>query len=131
MKVDVSTDIVIMRPPREVAAYAANPDNAPHWYVNIKSVEWKTPKPVQVGSKVAFVAHFLGRRMGYTYEVVEFVPDERLVMRTGEGPFPMETRYTWVAEGGGTRMRLGNRGAPTGFSRWLAPLVSIAVRRAN
>lgn len=64
---------------------------APEWYVSIKAVEWKTRPPVTVGSHVAFAAHFLGRRMAYTYEVVELIPGERLVMRTAEGPFPMET----------------------------------------
>ena len=42
-----------------------------------------------------FVARFLGRRLAYTYEVVDLVPGERLVMRTADGPFPMETTYTW------------------------------------
>ena len=31
----------------------------------------------------------------YTHEFVELVPDERAVMRTEHGPFPMETTYTW------------------------------------
>src|SRR6266545_3121832 len=132
MSVDVSSDIVIQRPRGEVASYSSNPDNAPTWYANIKSVEWKTPPPVKIGSQVAFVAHFLGRRMAYTYEVVDFVPSERFVMRTAEGPFPMETTYTWEsAPGGGTRMTLRNRGTPTGFSRLMAPLMSRAVRNAN
>jgi hypothetical protein len=30
--------------------------------------------PVQLGSKIDFVAQFLGRRLAYTYEVVEFAP---------------------------------------------------------
>jgi uncharacterized protein YndB with AHSA1/START domain len=132
MAVDVLTDIVINRPREEVSAYAADPSHAPEWYVNIKSVEWKTPPPVQIGSRMAFVAHFLGRRLAYTYELVEFVPGERLVMRTAEGPFPMETTYTWEPVGtSGTRMTLRNRGEPRGFARIAAPFMASAMRRAN
>jgi uncharacterized membrane protein len=129
--VDVLTDIVIDRPRDQVAAYAADPTNAPKWYVNIESVEWKTTPPVKVGSKMAFVARFLGRRLAYTYEITELVPGQRLVMRTAEGPFPMETTYTWEASGGGTRMTLRNRGEPSGFSKLSAPLMAAAMRRAN
>jgi hypothetical protein len=67
MTVDVLTEIVIERPCVEVAEYAANPDNAPTWYVNIKSAEWQTEPSLQAGARVAFVADFLGRRMAYTY----------------------------------------------------------------
>jgi uncharacterized membrane protein len=131
MHVDVSSDIVINRPGRVVADYAVDPSHAPEWYVNIRSVEWKTPPPVSIGSRVAFVASFLGRRLAYTYEVVELVPGERLVMRTAEGPFPMETTYTFETTPDGTRMTLRNRGTPAGFPRWIAPLLAGAMRRAN
>jgi hypothetical protein len=132
MSVDVLVETVIGRPVAAVAAYAADPSNAPEWYDNIASVEWKTPPPVAVGSRLAFVARFLGRRLEYTYEVAELVPGERLVMRTEEGPFPMETTYTWSSSGAGaTRMTLRNRGEPAGFSKALAPVMAPAMKRAN
>lgn len=132
MAVDVLTETVIERPVAEVAAYVGDPGNAPEWYANIESVEWLTEPPVAVGSRMNFVAHFLGRRLAYTYEVVELVPLERLVMRTAQGPFPMETSYQWSAEGdGATRMTLRNRGEPSGFAGVAAPLMAAAMRRAN
>lgn len=132
MNVDVQTETTIDRPLERVSAYAADPSNAPAWYVNIKSVEWETRPPLQQGSRVAFIAHFLGRRLSYTYEIVEWAPRERLVMRTAQGPFPMETTYTWEAAGAGrTRMGLRNRGSPAGFAALSAPLLSLAMRRAN
>ncbi|SFF53670.1 SRPBCC family protein [Blastococcus tunisiensis] len=131
-EVDVLTEAVIGRPVAEVAAYAGDPTNAPEWYRNIDSVEWETPPPVAVGSRMAFVARFLGRRLAYTYEVVELVPGERLVMRTAQGPFPMETTYTWQAvDDGATRMTLRNRGRPSGFAGIAAPAMAAAMRRAN
>lgn len=132
MQVDVVTETVIARPRATVADFAANPDNAPRWYVNIKAVEWRSPPPLRPGARIAFVAQFLGRRMAYTYEIVELVAGERLIMRTAEGPFPMETSYRWEdAAPGATRMTLRNRGAPSGFSALVAPFMAMAMRRAN
>jgi hypothetical protein len=132
MAVDVETSIDIDVARDRVAAFASDPENAPRWYVNISTVVLETPPPVAVGSRMAFVAHFLGRRIAYTYEVRELVAGERFVMSTAEGPFPMETTYTWAdTAAGGTRMTLRNRGEPSGFGQLAAPVMSRAMGRAN
>jgi uncharacterized membrane protein len=130
--VDVTTDIEINRPRAQVASYSCDPDNATDWYKNITAVDWQTARPVAVGSRIALVAQFLGRRLAYVYEVTTMIPGERFVMRTSEGPFPMETTYTWEDTlTGGTQMTLRNRGEPSGFSKLAAPLMARAMRRAN
>lgn len=130
--VDVLTEINITRPIEIVSEFAANPDNTPEWYVNINSVEWQTPKPITIGSLIAFKAQFLGRQLAYVYEIVEFIPGQKLVMRTANGPFPMETTYTWETINDNlTRMTLRNKGNPSGFSKLLTPFISIMMKRAN
>lgn len=129
--VDVVVEAVIRRPPEVVAAYASDPSNAPEWYANISKVLWKTTPPLQVRSEVAFLARFLGRELRYTYEVIEYTPTS-LVMRTAEGPFPMETSYRFESTPEAhTRMTLRNRGTPSGFSRLMSPFIRMAMRRAN
>ncbi len=130
--VDVLTQIEIARPIAIVSAYASDPDHTPDWYVNIQQIEWKTPKPLALGTQLGFEAHFLGRRLVYVYEVVELQPGKRLVMRTSDGPFPMETTYEWTRINGKlTKMTLRNRGNPTGFSKLFSPFMQMAMRKAN
>ena len=131
MAIDVICEVEIPRPRAEVATYAADPDNTTSWYSNIKAVEWETPRPLAVGSRVAFTASFLGRQLSYSYQIRELVAGERLVMSTAQGPFPMETTYTWHDAGDrATRMTLRNRGGPAGFAKVAAPVMARAMRRA-
>ncbi|KGM45004.1 SRPBCC family protein [Neobacillus niacini] len=130
--VDVITEININRPISQVSEYASNPDHAPEWYVNIHSAEWRSPKPLSIGSQIAFKAKFLGRELAYVYEIVEFVPGKKLVMQTSQGPFPMETTYTWKAiSDNQTRMILRNKGNPMGFSKIITPFMSFMMKKAN
>ncbi|WP_257474960.1 SRPBCC family protein [Bacillus sp. MCCB 382] len=126
------TDITIRCPIQKVAEYAADPDHAPEWYVNIDSAEWRTEKPLSVHSQIAFKARFLGKDLSYVYEIKEFVPGQKLVMKTANGPFPMETTYEWESiDGQTTKMTLRNQGDPIGFSRVMMPLMSVMMKKAN
>ena len=131
MPINVTISAEIDRPRTEVAAFSADPDNDTSWYVNIRKVEWLTERPVALGTRVARVAHFLGKRIAYTYIVDEWVPGERLVMRTEDGPFPMSTTYAWEDAGDGrTRMSVTNAGGPKGFFGLASPLLARQVRKA-
>jgi ligand-binding SRPBCC domain-containing protein len=129
--VDVVTEIEILRPRDEVFAFAADPSNVTAWYKNIKVVEWETPAPAAVGSRIRFQAQFLGRTLDYTYEITELEPRSRFVMATAQGPFPMETTYIWDDTPNGTKMTLRNRGEPSGFAAVAAPVMTAAMKRAN
>lgn len=129
--IDVEVETVVLRPPEVVAAYAGDPDNVPEWFAAIGAVEWRSEPPLRVGSELEFVAIFLGRRLPYTYRVVELVDGERLVMESVTGPFPLRTTYAWQpVDGGATRMTLRNQGTPSGFGRISAPVVAAAMKRA-
>ncbi|MEP7236078.1 MAG: SRPBCC family protein [Ignavibacteriota bacterium] len=131
-EVNVFTEITINVPCDIVSRYVADPDNAPKWYENIKSIHWLTPKPLTKGSLLIFTAFFLGKKLEYTYEVAQYLPGEKLVMKTADGPFPMETTYTWeITIPMVTRMTLRNKGVPSGFSAILSPFMEMAMRRAN
>ncbi|GAA1860793.1 SRPBCC family protein [Paeniglutamicibacter psychrophenolicus] len=128
--VDVACSIVIQRPRAVVAGYAADPSNAPSWYSNIDSAVHRGGPPLGAGTLVDFGARFMGRELKYTYEFVDWVPGRRLVMRTAQGPFPMQTTYTWEDEGAATRMVLANTGEPAGFSKVAGFLMDPMMRRA-
>lgn len=127
---DVVTSIEIKAPLKEVINYACDPDNARFWYNNIKSVAWKTPRPLKVGSLLTFGARFLSRDLSYTYEVTEF-SDHKFVMKTAEGPFPMETTYSFRTEKAVTIMTLQNKGEPSGFAKLFTPIMSMMMKLAN
>ena len=132
MSVDVTSEILIERPPGIVSAYVSDPANAPTWHDHIKSAAWISHPVAHVGSRIAIVAELLGRKLEFTYEIVEFEPGEKLVMRSIEGPFPMETVYRFEeTRDGHTQMTMRNHGEPTGMSKLMTPMIATAMRHAG
>ena len=127
---DVTAERVIARPRAEVAAYVTDWRNDPSWIGALRNVRLVTDGPLRIGSQVARVASFLGRRIEYVNEVVELEPDARLVMRSVRAPFPMTVTYEFEdAEDGGTRVRIRAGGDASGFYRLAGPLLSRAGER--
>jgi hypothetical protein len=62
-ELDVLTEVVIDRARPVVSRFVMDPENAPKWYANIRSVEWTSGPPLRPGARIAFVARFLGRRL--------------------------------------------------------------------
>src|SRR3954454_21500284 len=137
---DVTVEQQIARPRAEVAAYASDWRNDPSWIRALTDVRLGaepplhggrrgTEPPFSVGSRVARVAQFLGRRMEYVNEVTEWGPGERLAMRSVKAPFPMTVVYEFEDAGDGSLMRIRATGDATGFYRLAGPLLSLQVRR--
>jgi hypothetical protein len=130
--VAVTTDIIINLPKEKVAEFAANPDNVPQWYINIRSVQWQTPRPLKTGSQLLFSGRFLGRLLQNLYEVVEFIPGQKMVLRASNTPFGMETVIGWQAiDENTTRMTIRNRSIPRGLAKLFTPLMALALRWVN
>ena len=128
MAVDISVQIVINEPREEVAAFASDPDNDPVWIGGIVEAKTLTDPPFGKGTKVARVASFLGRRMEYEPEVVEYEPNA-LVSMKAESPFPMTIRYEFADAAGGMKMTIRVQGGGSGFYSVAVPLLSMMVRR--
>ena len=132
MSIDITAEVAIRRPVAEVAAYMIDPGNDPSWIGGVREVRMETAPPLQVGSRVARVASFLGRRVEYVNEVTEFDAERVLDMRSVKAPFPMRVTYSFESAAGGAETIVRNRvrGAPGGFFALFGPLLAPLVKRS-
>jgi uncharacterized membrane protein len=134
VSIDITAEVAIRRPLGEVAAYMIDPAHDPEWIGGVRSVRTETPPPLAVGSRVARVASFLGRRVEYVNEVTELDPERVLDMRSVKAPFPMRVTYSFAAgatDGAPTTVvRNRVRGAPGGFLALFGPLLGPLVKRS-
>jgi uncharacterized membrane protein len=130
MSTHVVVETRIARPREEVADYVVDWRNDPAWIRALSESALVTDPPLRVGSRVRRAAGFLGKRIEYVNEVVEYEPGRRLVMRSVQAPFPMTVVYELEDAGAGTLMRIRADGDASGFYRLAGPLLSRAVRRS-
>ncbi len=130
MSTDIAAETVIARPRDEVARYVVDWRNDPAWIGGIKESRLLTGEPFGVGSHVARVATFLGKRIEYVNEIVELEPQSRLFMRSVTGPFPMRITYAFADADGGTCVTVRVEGDASGFYRFAGPALSMMVKRS-
>jgi uncharacterized membrane protein len=129
--IHVEEQIRIQRPRAEVAAWAADPDNAPRWRKDVDKVEWKSQPPLRTGARIALTTPSLGLPLAYRYTVEEHVPGERTVLRTEEGPFPIETTLSFADAGdGATEVMLTTSGEKKG-SKVANRILERTIRRTS
>jgi hypothetical protein len=129
MSVDVTVEQRIERERGDVAAFAMDPANDERWIGALTSVRTLTDGPVGQGTQVERVATFLGKRIEYVNEIVEYAPPERLAMRSVKAPFPMTVTYEFEPAGdGATLARIRAGGDARGFYSMAGPLLSTMVK---
>jgi hypothetical protein len=130
MSVDVTVETRIDRGRDEVARFAMDPANDTRWILALDSARKLTDGAVGAGTRVERVAAFLGKRIEYVNEVVEYAPPGRLVMRSVKAPFPMTVTYEFDEVGeGATIARIRTTGETGGFYSVAGPLLAQAVKR--
>ena len=130
MSLDETAETTIRRPAAEIAAYMFDPTHDPEWIGGISEVEPLDTGPIRTGSRVRRRASFLGRRIDYVMEVVEFEPDRRLALHAIEAPMPMDVTYEVEPITDGARARVRVQGDAGGLYRLAGPLMGAQVSRS-
>ena len=130
MPVDVTVETLIQRAKDEVTSYAMNPDNDAEWISGIVTAKMLTEPPLSIGTQVSRVAKFLGKRIEYVLEVVEYDPGSLMQMKSIKGPFPMEVSYQFQETGDGTLARIHVKGEANGFFKIASPIMARSVKKS-
>ena len=99
IRVENSTQID--RPIEEVFAYVDDLGRLPEW-IDIIAESVPSEQPTKVGTRVNNSIRLLGRRFENILEVVEHVPNRRLILET-EAPFAVTATFSFEPVDGGTR----------------------------
>jgi hypothetical protein len=130
--VDVKTEIIINLPKEIVSEFVSDPGNTPGWCSQIKSVDWNQHAPLRAGVKIVFNEQGTRRYQQYVCEVIEIIPNQKMVMKTRHDNMRMETVIAWRAiDENTTCMTIWNRGIPRALSRIITPFMALAIRNTS
>jgi uncharacterized protein YndB with AHSA1/START domain len=122
--------VQIDRPPAEVFAYVSDPAHFPRWAGTlVKESRLTSPGPVAVGATFTQVNKLLGRRFTSDMRVVTYEPARRFEYETTAGPIRFAGHYTFTAVAGGTRFTSVDESQPSGWLRYLQPLLQPFAQR--
>lgn len=126
----VETSTHINRPVEEVFALVDDLARMPEW-IHILSESVPSESPTRVGTRVTNRVHLLRRDFDNTLEVVERVPNRRMVLKT-DTPFAVTATYLLEPGDGGTTFTTLLEAQPnaSGFFKLSEPILSrVATRR--
>jgi Polyketide cyclase / dehydrase and lipid transport len=121
--------VLIHRPPEQVFAFLADPENDPSWSTAAGTMVLTSERPVRVGSTVRQEGHFLGRRLEFALAVTVYEPNKRFGMKVTSGPIRFAGVRTVEAVPGGTKVIFAGGGESNGFFRVVEPLLTWMANR--
>jgi uncharacterized protein YndB with AHSA1/START domain len=121
--------VVIDRPPEQVFAFLANPENDPQWSSASQEMRKTSEGPIGVGTTFEQTNIFLGRRFKLSLEVTSYEAEKQFGMKVTSGPFKFAGIRVVEAAGSGTRVTLRGGGRSGGFFRMAEPLLERAAAR--
>jgi carbon monoxide dehydrogenase subunit G len=109
--------------------YLSRFDSAAEWDPGIESAKMLTPEPVGLRSRFELVARFAGGRVPLEYEIVEFEPGRRVVLRAENASIRSTDTISFHPEGSGTRVVYDALLEPKRARRFAEPVLGFVFRR--
>lgn len=126
---EFSNTITIKRPVPEVFAFVENFENVPKWNYAIIETRKTSEGPVGVGSTYE-QTRSLPNESTETFEVVEYITNEKLAIRGDVGPLHGVLTYEFRPVGDGTELTNSATLEASGLQRVVARLGESRVREA-
>mgnify|MGYP005831450779 CR=1 FL=1 len=79
---DIQDSVIISKSVEEVFSFAANMDNSTKIMQNVVAIEKLTEGPIQVGTRFKETREIRGRQASSIIEFIEFLPNERYVVKS-------------------------------------------------